>query len=56
MWVMLSLYLEGHSTQEIADLLGWNRAMVKMRAYRARNRLRGIIESERLLEKLPWNP
>jgi hypothetical protein len=34
--------------------MGWNRAMVKMRAYRARRRLKAMAVQERLLEKLGW--
>jgi len=47
-------YFEGRSMKEIADRMGWNEAMVKMRAYRARNKLRAIARRRGLMEKLPW--
>jgi len=34
--------------------MGWSRAMVKMRAYRARRRLQAIARREHLLERLGW--
>ena len=52
--VLTLMYLDGFSTREIADRTGWNRAMVKMRAYRARRRLRAIAGRERVWEKLGW--
>lgn len=54
--VLTLLYLEDCGTAEIAKRMGWNRAMVKMRAYRARNKLKQIAEQEHLLEKLGWTP
>ncbi len=38
--VLTLLDLEGRSTAEIAQLTGWSRALVKVRAFRARQRLR----------------
>ena len=52
--VLTLMYFEGHSTEEIAQQMGWNRAMVKMRAYRARKKLRAIAEEHGLWEKLGW--
>jgi RNA polymerase sigma-70 factor (ECF subfamily) len=52
--VLTLQYFEGCSMKEIADRMGWNEAMVKMRAYRARNRLRAIARRRGLMEKLQW--
>ena len=52
--VLTLMYFEQYSTREIADMMGSNRAMVKMRALRARKKLRAIAEKENLLEKLGW--
>lgn len=52
--VLTLMYFEQCSTKEIAARMGWSRAMVKMRAFRARKKLRTIAESENLLEKLGW--
>ena len=47
-------YLEGCSMQEIAERTGWSIGAVKMRAHRARGKLRKVAERDRLLEALPW--
>jgi len=52
--VLTLQYFEGCSVREIADRMGWNANMVKMRAYRARNKLRAIARRRRLVEKLQW--
>jgi RNA polymerase sigma-70 factor (ECF subfamily) len=52
--VLTLMYFEQCSTKEIAKRMGWTRAMVKMRAHRARKKLKTIAESENLLEKLGW--
>ena len=52
--VLTLMYFEQCGTREIAERMGWNRAMVKMRAYRARKKLKTIAEREDLLEKLGW--
>ena len=52
--VITLMYFDGCGTREIAARTGWNRAMVKMRAYRARRRLKAIAQREHLLEKLGW--
>jgi RNA polymerase sigma-70 factor (ECF subfamily) len=52
--VLTLMYFEQCSTKEIAARMGWTRATVKMRALRARKKLKKIAESENLLEKLGW--
>jgi RNA polymerase sigma-70 factor (ECF subfamily) len=52
--VLTLMYFEQLGTKEIAARTGWNRAMVKMRAHRARKKLKTIAESENLLENLGW--
>ena len=52
--VLTLMYFEQCGVKEIAARMGWTRAMVKMRAHRARKKLRTIAESENLLEKLGW--
>lgn len=44
--VLLLLDGEGWSTAEIADRLGWTRTNVKVRAHRARTRLRRLVEED----------
>lgn len=41
--VITLLHLEERSVAEIAELTGWSRVVVRMRAYRARNRLRRLV-------------
>jgi len=50
--VLTLVYLEGASIGEASDLLGWSVVSVKVRAFRAKRRLRAII-SEML--KGEWN-
>jgi len=50
--VLTFMYFDDCNISEIADRTGWNAAMVKMRLYRARNRLRKIIERRNLKEIL----
>ena len=52
--VLTLMYFEQCSTREIAEQMGWSRAVVKMRAFRARRKLKTIAERENLLEKLGW--
>ena len=52
--VLTLMYFEDMGTEQIAQQMGWTRAMVKMRAYRARRKLRTIAEREGLREKLGW--
>jgi RNA polymerase sigma-70 factor (ECF subfamily) len=50
--VLTLMYFEECSIKEIAQRAGWNSAMVKMRAYRARNRLKAIIEQKKMTDVL----
>lgn len=43
--VITLLELEEHSVREIAALTGWSESNVKVRAFRARQRLKGILEA-----------
>lgn len=43
--VLTLLYFEGWNTQEIADHLGWSRSLVKVRAFRARKKLKIKLEA-----------
>jgi RNA polymerase sigma-70 factor (ECF subfamily) len=52
--VLTLMYFDHCDTAEIARRMGWSRAAVKMRAMRARNRLRKIAENGSFLEKLGW--
>jgi RNA polymerase sigma factor (sigma-70 family) len=47
--VLTLLDLEERSTQEIAQMTGWTRPMVKMRAMRARRKLRAVAEQLKLM-------
>jgi len=42
--VLTMLYFEGCDTYEIAEHIGWSRTLVKVRAYRARQKLRALLE------------
>lgn len=44
--VLTLLYLEEWSVYEIAQCMGWSRTLVKVRAYRARQKLRAQLEAE----------
>jgi len=48
------MYFEDCTIKEIAERMGWTRAAVKMRAMRARKKLRKMAEREKNLEKLEW--
>jgi len=41
--VLELVYLEGHSVQEAAELLGWSKANVKVRSFRARMKLEKLL-------------
>jgi RNA polymerase sigma-70 factor (ECF subfamily) len=45
-FVLLLMHGEGWSTAEIAERLGWSRANVKVRAHRARKKLRQLLVEE----------
>jgi RNA polymerase sigma-70 factor (ECF subfamily) len=40
--VLVLLYFEGHSIEEVATILGWSKANVKIRAYRARHKAQKV--------------
>jgi RNA polymerase sigma-70 factor (ECF subfamily) len=42
--VVTLVHLEGHSVREAAELLGWSVVNVKVRAHRARQQLRKVLE------------
>ena len=42
--VLTLLYWDGCSVAEAAELAGWTQAMVKVQAYRARKRLKKLVE------------
>jgi RNA polymerase sigma-70 factor (ECF subfamily) len=50
--VLTLMYFDECNISEIAGRTGWNQAMTKMRLYRARRRLRRIIEQKNLTEFL----
>jgi RNA polymerase sigma-70 factor (ECF subfamily) len=41
--VLTLFYLEGCAVAEIARLTGWSQTMVKVQAFRARNRLKKLL-------------
>jgi RNA polymerase sigma-70 factor (ECF subfamily) len=45
--VITLLYLEDHSIEQAAQLTGWTRTMVKVQAFRARRKLKKIMEHGR---------
>ena len=52
--VLTLMYFEECSSEEIAQRTGWSRVAVKMRASRARKKLKNIVEKEKLQEKFEW--
>ena len=50
--VLTLMYFEQCSLREIASRAGWNETIVKMRAYRARQRLKKLIEEKNMTEFL----
>ena len=44
--VLTMLHRDGHSVAEIADQLGWTQTRVKVTAFRARHKLRGILAKQ----------
>jgi RNA polymerase sigma-70 factor, ECF subfamily len=44
--VLTLFYFEGWDMGEIADRVGWSRTLVKVRAHRARRKLRALLEDE----------
>ncbi|HZS45990.1 MAG TPA: sigma-70 family RNA polymerase sigma factor [Blastocatellia bacterium] len=54
--VLVMMERDGYSTEEIADMTGWSKAKVKVRAFRARHQMRQALDrllahSERLQKK-----
>ena len=54
--VLVLMERDGYSTEEIADMTGWSKAKVKVRAFRARHQMRQALErllahSDRLQKK-----
>jgi RNA polymerase sigma-70 factor, ECF subfamily len=43
--IVTLVHLEGHSVREAAELLGWSAVNVKVRAHRARQQLRKILDT-----------
>jgi RNA polymerase sigma-70 factor (ECF subfamily) len=43
--VLTLLYLESRSVAEAAEMAGWSQTMVKVQAYRARGKLRKLLET-----------
>jgi RNA polymerase sigma-70 factor (ECF subfamily) len=43
--VLTLMDLEGRTAQEIAEVTGWSQTLVRVRAFRARRRLRGVAKS-----------
>jgi RNA polymerase sigma-70 factor (ECF subfamily) len=41
------VYLEGYSVKEAAGLLGWSTTNVKVRLFRSRKKLRGLLTRKR---------
>jgi RNA polymerase sigma-70 factor (ECF subfamily) len=54
--VLTLQYFEELSVAEIARRMGWTQAMVKMRAHRARKKLKRIALRDKTIEDLRWNP
>ena len=50
--VLTLLYFEKCSVREIAQHMGWNQALVKTRAYRARKKLLGIANRMQIWDEL----
>ncbi|MDD5133942.1 MAG: RNA polymerase sigma factor [Phycisphaerae bacterium] len=52
--VLTLVYFENCTMSEVAQRTGWTRAATKMRAARARKKLKKIAEKQKILEKLEW--
>jgi RNA polymerase sigma-70 factor (ECF subfamily) len=52
--VLTLMYFEDCSIEEIARRMGWTRAGTKMRAMRARGKLKKIAEKEKFSERFEW--
>jgi RNA polymerase sigma-70 factor (ECF subfamily) len=47
-------YLEGNNMREIGRSMGCSEDAAKMRVYRAREKLRDIVEKENIMEEIQW--
>lgn len=52
--VLTLMYLEECDVSATASLTGWSPTMVKVQAYRARKKLKKLVEKSNLLEELGW--
>jgi RNA polymerase sigma-70 factor (ECF subfamily) len=52
--VLTLIYIEGCNAKEVADRMGWNEGVVRMRAHRAKRKLKEIAEKHHLLERYGW--
>lgn len=52
--VLTLMYFEDCSIEDIAHRMGWTRAGTKMRAMRARGKLKKIAEKEKFSERFEW--
>ena len=43
--VLTLLHLEGRSVEEVRQITGWNVSVIKVRAFRARRKLRKVFEN-----------
>ena len=48
--VLTLFYLEEHSVKEIAEFTGWSRSMVKVQMWRARAKLKKLLQAEGIVE------
>jgi RNA polymerase sigma-70 factor, ECF subfamily len=51
--VLTLLYLEEWNTREIAECMGWSQTLVKVRAFRARKKIRTQLEAAGYGSKIP---
>jgi RNA polymerase sigma-70 factor (ECF subfamily) len=42
--VITMMHLEGHSVEEVRQRTGWNKSVIKVRAFRARRKLRKHLD------------
>jgi len=52
--VLTLMYFEECGVKEIADRMNWSVSKTKVRAFRARNRLRELAEEQNFLERIGW--
>ena len=52
--VLTLQFLEDQSVRDIADHTGWSEGKIKMKAMRAKNKLKQIAEQENLPELMSW--